>query len=82
MMIVNVVEDVYGHCPMLDREMCEGECYDVQMVRSRMIKESVLDFTLDRYNADMTCVSCPFNQLTYPNETAPLSAENTEQEAS
>jgi hypothetical protein len=68
-METEIVDDIYGHCPMLDREMCEGECYDVQMVRTKMIMESILDFTLDREKADTICESCPFNQLTGPPVT-------------
>ena len=50
-------------CPLLNREICQGECYDIQMVRCRAIKESILGFPLDRAQADTICESCDYNQL-------------------
>ena len=62
-MHVEIIEDIFFHCPLVERDMCEGECYDVQMVRSHFIKEELLVFVLDRTNADRLCEHCPFNQL-------------------
>ena len=68
-MAAEIVDDIYEYCPLIDGDMCEGECYDVQMVRSKMIKASVLDFDLDRKKADEICETCSFNQLTSPSVT-------------
>ena len=56
-------EDIFDFCPLLCREIDMTECYDVQMVMSHFIKESVLDFKLDRAKAARLCASCPYNQL-------------------
>ena len=61
-----VVEDIYFPCRMIGRRMCEGECYDVQMVRARFIKESRLEFKLDREKAKEMCEDCEYNQLNSP----------------
>ena len=53
----------HSYCLLINGKICEGECYDVQMVRSRMIVESVLNFAIDREQADMVCDKCSFNQL-------------------
>ena len=50
-------------CPLLGREICQGECYDIQMVRNRAINESILGFSLDRARADTICKNCDYNQL-------------------
>ena len=50
-------------CPLLDRTIDMSECYDIQMVKDRFIKESRLDFNLDRDKAEKLCPKCPFNQL-------------------
>jgi len=46
--------------------MCEGECYDVQMVRAKFIKKSRLGFKLDRKVAYNMCEPCEYNQLHSP----------------
>ena len=53
----------FSFCPLLERGIFRGDCYDVQMVRMRAIKESILDFPLDRMRADEECVKCAYNQL-------------------
>jgi len=59
-----IAHDTYfDRCPLVNRPMCEGECYDVQMVRSRFVNEQVLDFELDWDKANELCRRCPFNQL-------------------
>ena len=63
MMSVEVVSGTYFHCPLVNRNMCEGECYDVQMVRSDFIKASVLNFDLDKAKSNEICENCTFNQL-------------------
>jgi len=59
-------EETNYPCPLLNRDMWDAECYDVQMVRNRFIKPEILDFTLDRSKADNFCGECPFNQLKLP----------------
>jgi len=65
-MKINHRDNETSFCPLLDKEICQGECYDIQMVRSNAIKESALDFPLDRICANQKCETCLFNQL--PNE--------------
>ena len=50
-------------CPLVEREMWDAECYDVQMVHYGFIKPEVLDFAIDKSKADRICERCPFNQL-------------------
>ncbi len=51
-------------CPLLQKAIEEGECYDVQMVRAHMIKEAALKEPFDRQKADALCPHCTFNPLT------------------
>jgi len=50
-------------CPLLARQICMGECYDIQSVRVRfMIKDNtVADF--DEARAAFLCPDCPYNQM-------------------
>lgn len=50
-------------CPLLNKKVDMSECYDIQMVKDCFIKESRLDFKLDREKAEKLCPKCPFNQL-------------------
>ena len=50
-------------CPLVEREMWDAECYDVQMVRHGFIKSDILDFVLDKNETNMKCEYCSFNQL-------------------
>ena len=59
----NRIDSELSFCPLLEREIFQGDCYDAQMVRMRAIKESVLDFPLDRIRADRMCEGCQYNQL-------------------
>ena len=63
-------ESENSFCPLTDREICQGECYDIQMVRTYAINESILEFTLDRERADRVCNSCVYNQLQGRGEKA------------
>ena len=51
-------------CRLANRQMWDSECYEVQLVRSRFLREDVMDFVLDRNSADEFCEHCLFNQLT------------------
>jgi hypothetical protein len=68
---IQIVDDVMFACPLVAREMSESECYDVQMVSRRLIKETALDFALDRDNFNKLCPTCPNCQLSW---TAPPKA--------
>jgi hypothetical protein len=61
-----------SYCLLKNTEIDETECYDIQMVRSRMIKESILDFSLNRNESDRLCTNCTFNQLECKNPTSVL----------
>ena len=50
-------------CPLVEREMWDSECYDVQMVHYGFIKSDVLDFTFNKLKANKICNDCPFNQI-------------------
>ena len=56
-------EESSYYCPLVGREMWDSECYDVQMVHYNFIKPCILDFKLDKSEADIFCETCPFNQL-------------------
>jgi hypothetical protein len=67
------------YCPLVEREMDDSECYDVQMVSRRLIKETVLDFVLDRNKANQVCPNCSNCQLSWTK--IPLeAAQNTAKE--
>lgn len=57
------MKDYYDNCPLVNRGMGMGECYDVQMVASGLIKDEVLDFKLNRKLAEKLCEDCEFNQF-------------------
>ena len=57
-------------CPLLNRTIDMSECYDIQMVKDRFIKEDHLDLKLDRGKAEKLCPTCPFNQLNQRRTTA------------
>ncbi|MPN43416.1 hypothetical protein SDC9_190976 [bioreactor metagenome] len=50
-------------CPFLNKLIQAGECYDVQMVRIKMIKPEIFDYPFNREEADKFCEVCVFNQL-------------------
>jgi len=62
-MKINHKENETSFCPLLDKEICQGDCYDIQMVRSHMISDNVLEFSLDRARANILCENCIYNQL-------------------
>jgi hypothetical protein len=54
-------QDSYS-CPLLNRDICMGECTDIQMVRWRFLKpNTVAEF--DREQANRLCDVCPYNQM-------------------
>ena len=54
----------YHQCPLTEKVVCIGECYDIQMIRIQCVNTSVLNYEFDRKKANKLCVSCSFNQLT------------------
>ena len=56
-------EETSYFCPMVNREMWDSECYDIQMVHYDFIDESILDFVFEKEKSDSFCDKCPFNQL-------------------
>ena len=57
------------NCPLVNRDIWDSECYDIQMVRNGFIKPVILEFTLDKIKADILCANCFFNQLTLLSST-------------
>lgn len=62
-MQINHQKSETSFCSLLNRECCQEECYDIQMVLNCMINESILDFSLDRLQAETFCKNCMYNQL-------------------
>lgn len=50
-------------CPLLDRDIDDGECYDIQLALGRYMKLSSLNIALNGENAKAVCTLCSFNQL-------------------
>jgi len=59
------------NCPLVNLEIDETVCYDIQMVTGNMINRKILQdygFEVDeslitKERADRLCSVCPFNQL-------------------
>lgn len=51
------------YCRLLEKEIDDGECYDIQMVRNKYILPEVLAFTVDYEKAEAVCAQCKYNQL-------------------
>ena len=51
------------NCPLIGKEICLGDCYDIQMIRMRCIKIEASLYPFDRKKADELCDECPYNQL-------------------
>lgn len=52
-------------CPLLKKNIDEGYCYDINMVRIGIAKENMLDDHIDKNEANKTCESCKLNQVKY-----------------
>lgn len=62
------------YCPLVNINVSETICYDIQMVTGGLINRRILDDFSDMFNpslvtderADAVCPNCPFNQLKQP----------------
>jgi hypothetical protein len=50
-------------CPLLNKEIDDGYCYDINMVISNIAKPSILDDKIDKEKAKCICEKCEFNQM-------------------
>jgi hypothetical protein len=71
----NKDEEWFDSCPLLNRKINMGECYDIQMVRCGFINERILEgfnepVALDRTKAEQVCSVCPYNQLIDTSEAS------------
>ncbi len=47
-------------CPLLDRIIDDGYCYDINMVNAKMVKEDVLEDKIDKEEAIKICEKCKY----------------------
>ncbi|MCL2169668.1 MAG: hypothetical protein FWB74_06565 [Defluviitaleaceae bacterium] len=52
----------YG-CPLLGRQICMSECYDIQSVRARFMRKDSTVASFDATKAASLCPRCPYNQM-------------------
>lgn len=50
-------------CPLLERVIDDGYCYEINMVVANIIKPTVLDDKIDKEKAKDICNVCEFNQM-------------------
>ncbi len=50
-------------CPLLNRVIDDGLCYDINMVAYGFIKPDILDDKIEREEAKTICDNCEFNQM-------------------
>ena len=50
-------------CPLLNKKIDAGYCYDINMVNSGMIKENVLEDKIDKVKASDICKNCKYKQI-------------------
>lgn len=59
-----IFDDDYGDnlikCPLLNREIYEAYCYDINMVRTNQIKSTVLEDNIDINKANKICGDCKY----------------------
>jgi hypothetical protein len=58
-------------CPLMRRNICCGECYDIQAVRHGGISPKVLKYKVDTRRVKLLCSECKFNPLPHPKEIKP-----------
>lgn len=47
-------------CPLLKRDIFDAYCYDINMVRTRQMKPSILEDKIDMKAAEEFCPKCKF----------------------
>lgn len=45
-------------CPLLNRIIDDGYCYDINMIANDMIKENILEDKIDKEKAKKICNKC------------------------
>ena len=59
---VLVTDTKQFNCPLLNRSIDVSECYDIQAVRTHLLKSECAT-TFNALTADTLCENCSFNQL-------------------
>ena len=54
----SVVDDVLVHCPLLDEEIADSFCYEINSVAFGLCKPSLIDNVVDRETAKSVCETC------------------------
>lgn len=50
-------------CPLLNRIIDDGYCYDINMIANDMIKENILEDKIDKEKAKEICNKCKYKPL-------------------
>ncbi len=58
------MNDNYGDnlikCPLLNKSIAEGYCYDINMVRTKQIKKDILKEDINVKEANEKCLKCDY----------------------
>lgn len=61
------IQEDYGNalidCPLLKRKIYEGYCYEINSVRKKYVKPSILEDTISRDDMEKFCPTCKFCPL-------------------
>lgn len=59
-----ILNDDYGDnqimCILLEREIYEAYCYDINMIRTNQIKPNILEDCIEIYEANKICGNCKY----------------------
>lgn len=69
--LVEIVDDVLFDCPLIEDKIYEEDCFDINMVRIRVLKRDVLNdlgFEVDMKKARKVCPKCKHNPMTEDDE--------------
>lgn len=47
-------------CPLLNKSIAEGYCYDINMVRTKQIKKDILKEDINVREANGKCLKCDY----------------------
>lgn len=50
-------------CPLLNKIIDDGYCYEINMVVGNLIKPSAIEDKIDKDKASKVCKNCEFNQM-------------------